>query len=90
VNDTVQRYTLGEIRPDFVELGGYGQGIKPEIIPLSGLSDSDLLNLSQERRLALDLQEMREIQGYFLRCRPASNRWGAGNTGPDLVRTLCT
>jgi phosphoribosylformylglycinamidine synthase subunit PurSL len=65
VNDTVQRYTLGEIRPDFVELGGYGQGIKPEIIPLSGLNDMDLLSLSQERRLALDLQEMRAIQGYF-------------------------
>lgn len=69
VNETVQRYTLGEIRPDFIDMegkvGGAEPGIHPEIIPLFGLDEMELFKLSQERRLALDRDEMRAIQEYF-------------------------
>jgi phosphoribosylformylglycinamidine synthase subunit PurSL len=69
VNETVQRYTLGEIRPDFIEregqVGTAVTGLNPEIIPLAGLDEAGLLKLSQERRLALDMDEMKTIQGYF-------------------------
>ncbi len=67
VNETVQRYTLGVIHPDFVELKNEsaGQILKPEIIPISGLDEAGLLKLSQARRLALDLDEMKAIQEYF-------------------------
>ena len=71
VNETIQRYTLGKIYPEFIEKDGRsdapGPGLKPELIPISGLDDSGLLKLSQDRRLALDLHEMRSIQGYFRR-----------------------
>ncbi|MBK8139062.1 MAG: phosphoribosylformylglycinamidine synthase subunit PurL [Chloroflexi bacterium] len=36
-----------------------------EIIPVRGLNDADLTGLSGTRRLSLDLNEMRAIQGYF-------------------------
>ncbi|MCC6564663.1 MAG: DUF559 domain-containing protein, partial [Chloroflexi bacterium] len=36
-----------------------------EIIPVRGLSSDALLNLSKDRRLSLDLNEMRAIQAYF-------------------------
>ena len=36
-----------------------------EIIPLTGLDDAGLVALSRERRLSLDLAEMRAIQAHF-------------------------
>jgi phosphoribosylformylglycinamidine synthase subunit PurSL len=69
VNNTVQRYTLGEIRPEFVKQAQTAakseQVKKPELIPLAQLDESELLDLSKRRRLALDLNEMSAIQKYF-------------------------
>jgi phosphoribosylformylglycinamidine synthase subunit PurSL len=69
VNNTVQRYTLGEIRPEFVKQAQTSakseQVSKPELIPIAQLDESELLDLSKRRRLALDLNEMKAIQEYF-------------------------
>jgi len=62
-NPVIQHWTLGEIRPSFpqeVESSG-----RVEVIPLRDLSGDGLLALSKDRRAALDLDEMRAIQGYF-------------------------
>jgi phosphoribosylformylglycinamidine synthase subunit PurSL len=71
VNETVQRYTLGKIHPDFIEIDGRSDTpvhkLEPESISISKLDEPGLLKLSQERRLALDLDEMKAIQEYFLR-----------------------
>ncbi len=63
VNDTIQCYETDEIWPEFIHLSH--QIAEPEIISLSELDDEGLLNLSAERRLALDLNEMRSIQAHF-------------------------
>jgi phosphoribosylformylglycinamidine synthase II len=67
VNDTIQRYTLGEIQPEFVQpvSGSDMQAASIEAIPLEALNSADLLKISQERRLALNLEEMQAIQKYF-------------------------
>jgi len=72
VNDTIQRYTLGEIEPEFFH--GAAEVTRPEEIDLSQLDNEGLLDLSAERRLALDLNEMRVIQEYFQsQGRPATD-----------------
>jgi len=63
VNDTIQRYRVGEILPEFIHSSSEIQ--PPEQIDLAQLDDIRLLELSTERRLALDLKEMRVIQEYF-------------------------
>lgn len=72
VNDTIQRYTLGEIQPEFAH--GTPEVIPPDNIDLSQFDDDGLLILSRERRLALDLNEMRAVRDYFAReNRPATD-----------------
>lgn len=78
VNNTVQRYTLGEIRPEFIkeaQAGAISESVSiPELIPIDKLDESELLDLSRTRRLALDLNEMRAIQEYFLQAgRPPTD-----------------
>src|SRR5262249_850231 len=61
-NNVIQHWAIGEITPSFpqeVESSG-----NVEIIPIRNLSDNELLNLSKERRAALDLAEMQAIQKY--------------------------
>jgi phosphoribosylformylglycinamidine synthase II len=61
-NPVTQRYTLGEIIPDFpVPAESTGQ---VEHLRLRGLNDEQLLAVSFERRAALDLTEMKVIQSY--------------------------
>jgi len=63
-NNVIQHWTIGEITPSFpqeVESSG-----EVEIIPITKLSDDELLTLSKERRAALDLAEMKAIQNYFI------------------------
>ena len=61
-NEVVQRYHLGTIAPAFIEAVA-GDGYV-ERIDLAGLNDSQLLRLSQERRLALNLAEMQTLQTF--------------------------
>ena len=61
-NPVIQRYTLGEIAPAFPEAAAPTGQV--EALRLRGLSDEQLLNLSLERRAALDLAEMQAIRSY--------------------------
>ncbi len=72
VNDTIQRYTLGEILPEFIH--PTPEIHLPEPIDLRPLNDAALLALSTARRLALDLNEMRAVRDYFTaQNRPATD-----------------
>ena len=62
-NAVIQHYTLGEIVPHFPAVAQSTDAT--ETIPVVGLDDAALLALSQDRRAALDLAEMRAIQTYF-------------------------
>ncbi len=62
-NDVIQHYTLGEIAPHFPADARSSDAT--ETIVVRGLDDVALLALSQERRAALDLAEMRAIQAYY-------------------------
>jgi phosphoribosylformylglycinamidine synthase len=62
-NNVIQHWTLGEIAPSFpeeVESSG-----EVEILPILELSNNELLDLSKDRRAALDLAEMQAIQDYY-------------------------
>lgn len=62
-NETIQRYYLGLMSPAFPQAAqGSNQAAR---VPLAGLDDEDLLQLSRERLLALDAGEMRTIRDYF-------------------------
>jgi phosphoribosylformylglycinamidine synthase len=72
VNNTIQRYSLSDIQPEFVD--GSPTLSHPEQIDLSRLDDAGLLILNSDRRLALDLNELQTIRNYFLaKNRPASD-----------------
>ena len=62
-NDVIQRHALGHIYPIFPHLA-QGQA-HVQLIRLMDATDDSLIALSKERRLALDLTEMRAIQAYF-------------------------
>lgn len=61
-NNVIQRYTLGEILPTFPEAAGINTLV--DTLCLRGLSDEGLMQVSQERRAALNLEEMKAIQAY--------------------------
>ncbi|MDW8316387.1 MAG: AIR synthase-related protein [Anaerolineae bacterium] len=71
-NEVIQRYWVNRpARPPFLEDGRDGASGEAdgapwvEVIPLREADDAGLLAISQARRLALDLAEMRAIQAYF-------------------------
>ncbi|TLN18068.1 hypothetical protein FDZ74_07185, partial [bacterium] len=61
-NPVIQRYTLGEIEPSFPLPAQANDAV--ERLPVRALDEAGLLALSQERRAALDLNEMRAVQDY--------------------------
>ena len=63
-NPVIQRYTINQpISPPFFDYETADNTV--EIIPILGLDDAALLALSRERRLSLNLAEMRAIQQYY-------------------------
>jgi len=62
-NDTVEYYSLGAIEPQFGQ--DVAASLQVETVPLSNLDDSALLELSQQRLLSLDLNEMKTIQAFY-------------------------
>ncbi len=62
-NETIEHYTLGPIRPHF----GVEAQANPrvEILPLRRLAPEALVQMSRERLLALDRDEMEAIQGFY-------------------------
>ena len=64
-NPVIQRYVLGEIKPVFSMAAESTDAV--QTLPIRGCDESALMQLSQERRAALDLQEMKAIQAYYER-----------------------
>jgi phosphoribosylformylglycinamidine synthase subunit PurSL len=62
-NNVVQHWTIGEITPSFPEEAQASGEV--EILPILELSNNELLDLSKDRRAALDLTEMQAIQAYY-------------------------
>jgi len=63
-NAIIQRFTIDQpIMPPFVPFQPTDATV--EIIPLRGINDDQLLRISAERRLALNLAEMQAIRSYF-------------------------
>ncbi len=62
-NNIIQHWSIDEIAPSFPqEIASSGA---VETIPIRSLTFNELLDLSKERRAALDLAEMQAIQSYF-------------------------
>jgi phosphoribosylformylglycinamidine synthase II/phosphoribosylformylglycinamidine synthase I len=74
VNEVIERFTLNtEITPPFVEHALLSSAAV-EFTDLRGVSDERLLEVSKERRLALDLLEMQAVKAYYEReNRPAAD-----------------
>jgi len=63
-NPLIQYHTIDSpIQPPFITAKPVDDTV--EIIPLKDVTDDQLIAISQERRLSLDLNEMRAIQAYF-------------------------
>jgi phosphoribosylformylglycinamidine synthase subunit PurSL len=62
-NPTIQRFALGEIAPVFPQ-AARASGLV-ECLPVTDLDDAGLLQLSAERRAALDLAEMQAVRAYY-------------------------
>lgn len=62
-NHVIQHWHTPTIAPSFPLEAESSATV--EKIPVAPLSDSELLALAEERRAALDLEEMRAIQSYF-------------------------
>lgn len=63
-NPVIQRYVIGMVEPVFSSDSQQSEQI--DCINLRGLDDEELVQLSLERRAALDLPEMKAIQAYFI------------------------
>jgi len=71
-NDVIQRYAIGEMQPEFVVQEG--EIVPPTYIDLAGMDEDQLQVLNLERRLALDMEELKAIQAYFAaENRPATD-----------------
>lgn len=62
-NPIIQWYTLGEIEPVFPQAAQASGAI--ETIAIRGMTQDQLMQLSAERRAALDLPEMTAVQRYY-------------------------
>ncbi len=62
-NNVIQHWAIGEITPSFPEEAASVGSV--EILPVRQITDNQLLDLSTDRRAALDLAEMQAIQAYF-------------------------
>ncbi len=63
-NDAVEMAVVGPIRLD--HLGqGHPYQYRLRIVPIRGLDDAELLNISRDGQLSLSLDEMRTIQAHF-------------------------
>lgn len=62
-NHVIHRYAIGEIEPIFPEIAEASNIV--ETIHLRDLEEEALIALSNQRRAALDIQEMLAVQKYF-------------------------
>jgi phosphoribosylformylglycinamidine synthase len=67
VNEVIQRFSLNApITPPFVQ-HTQSSSAAVELIPIRNADDARLLEISKERRLALDLAEMQAVRAYYQR-----------------------
>ena len=62
-NPTIEQSSRHELAPAFSPAAAAGMTIEP--VPLAGLSNRELQDLSRRRMLSLDTSEMRAIQAHF-------------------------
>jgi phosphoribosylformylglycinamidine synthase II len=62
-NEVIQSYTLGEMEPPFAPPAQPSDVV--EVIPIREATDDELMAMSVERVLFLDLAEMQAIRDYF-------------------------
>lgn len=63
-NEVVEAYAVDQrLPPQFVQ--DLPEDLTVERVPLRGLSDASLLEVSKDRRLSLDLNEMRQLRSIF-------------------------
>ncbi len=62
-NDTIEHSHHGEMEPEFA--GAAAADVRVDRVVLDGLSDDELAQMSRERVLSLDVNEMRAIQAHF-------------------------
>ena len=62
-NPTIERSGRGELAPAFAPAAPAGPAVAA--VPLAGLNDDELADLSRRRLLSLDTGEMRAIQAHF-------------------------
>lgn len=63
VNTTIERWSSDALTPEF-STGALAE-TRVELVDLSGLDDHELMELSRNRVLSLDLAEMQTIRDYF-------------------------
>ena len=63
-NETVEHFSLGEITPHFGHAATASARV--DAIPVGLLGDAELVALSRQRLLSLDLAEMKAIQAFYL------------------------
>lgn len=63
-NDVIQYYELGALKPHISEPRPQTL-MRVDPVPVKSLSDAELLKLSRERLLSLDLAEMHAVRAYF-------------------------
>ena len=63
-NEVIQRYEVGQLQSHVGQVPPASAACAARI-PLTRLGDAELLCLSRERLLSLDLAEMRAVQAYF-------------------------
>ncbi len=62
-NDVIEQYKIGFIEPAWTCENKPNAAV--ETFDIASMNDDELLNLSKERRSALDLKEMQEIRRYY-------------------------
>ncbi|MHB1355374.1 MAG: phosphoribosylformylglycinamidine synthase subunit PurL [Anaerolineae bacterium] len=63
-NDVIQYYELGALKPHIIE-SRLQTPMRYDLVPVKSLSDAELLKLSRDRLLSLDLGEMHAVRNYF-------------------------
>ena len=80
-NDTIEHACEGEMDPEFA--GAIAADVRVDLVELDGLSDDALAQMSRERVLSLDVNEMRAIQAHFV----AEGRWPTDAELETLAQT---
>jgi phosphoribosylformylglycinamidine synthase subunit PurSL len=64
-NDVIQYYDLGALKPH-LDAPRLQTQMRVNQVPVTSLNDTELLELSRDRLLSLDLAEMHAVRDYFL------------------------